>query len=338
MEHEQGPPVGPSSDRLTERTFSAPSAVDAHHLPTSPAMVLETNRLSCMRRLVAALLVAAAIAAAVFFGRPSAAQSPLLNNKHATQPDYVGPRPRALKVAFSNMWGGSAEEKVDFLWILSLATEQAVGLPLEAQPGHFPKTDADIIILGCYDDVREAERYANLSREEGAHFITIFIASECVPSCGTKDDMSGRVDISFGQTKSPPTLTYGSFLRMPWWLPSGLERGKCAFSEVMTRPGSAKEWRSRKKFAAILSSHGKYPRTLLHGALSTLGTVDSPSGTFKNMDWPTHLHNSHLTGKMEFLRDYRWTITPENSKCDGYATEKLQQPHMSGTIPIYWGA
>jgi len=150
--------------------------------------------------------------------------------------------------------------------------------------------------------------------------------------------MSGRVDISFGQAKMPPeNLPYGHFLRMPWWLPYTLERGQCAFPEVMTRPGSASEWRQRKKFAAILSSHGKFPRTLLHGALSTVGTVDSPSGTFKNMDWPPHLLDSHITGKIDFLRDYRWTITPENAKCDGYATEKIAQPHLASAIPIYWG-
>jgi hypothetical protein len=50
--------------------------------------------------------------------------------------------------------------------------------------------------------------------------------------------------------------------------------------------------------------------------------------------------DAHLRGKIEYLRGYRFTICPENSRtrgAGGYNTEKLGQAHHSGAVPIYWG-
>jgi GR25 family glycosyltransferase involved in LPS biosynthesis len=42
--------------------------------------------------------------------------------------------------------------------------------------------------------------------------------------------------------------------------------------------------------------------------------------------------------KMEFLKDYKFSITYENSRGDGYITEKLVAAKAAGCVPIYWGA
>ena len=242
--------------------------------------------------------------------------------------------PRVLKLATANMWQDPGPV-LDELWILSVIAERATGARLQPLTSSSPKTEADVIFLGLFGDVKEREELARLSRE-GAPFATVFIAFECV-----SDDMAGRADIALGHAKRPPGAlsSGGSYLRLPWWLPYTLERGKCAFPDVMKREASPDEWLARRRFATILSSHEAYPRRLLFEALRGVGPVDSPNsrGPFKNMDWPAHLPNSHLTGKLDFLRDYRWQITPENQKCDGYITEKLGQAHISGVVPIYWG-
>jgi hypothetical protein len=41
--------------------------------------------------------------------------------------------------------------------------------------------------------------------------------------------------------------------------------------------------------------------------------------------------------KMDFIRDYRFVISFENSSSVGYTTEKLIEPLLIGAIPIYWG-
>ena len=72
----------------------------------------------------------------------------------------------------------------------------------------------------------------------------------------------------------------------------------------------------------------------------TLGRVDAPGKAFHNAEWPADLPNHHLRGKIEYLRGYRFTICPENSRtrgAGGYNTEKLGQAHHSGAVPIYWG-
>lgn len=41
--------------------------------------------------------------------------------------------------------------------------------------------------------------------------------------------------------------------------------------------------------------------------------------------------------KQTFLSDYKFTIAFENTSRAGYTTEKLVEPMLAGSIPIYWG-
>jgi hypothetical protein len=41
--------------------------------------------------------------------------------------------------------------------------------------------------------------------------------------------------------------------------------------------------------------------------------------------------------KLEFIRKFKFTIAFENYSYPGYTTEKLIQPMLMGSIPIYWG-
>jgi hypothetical protein len=45
-----------------------------------------------------------------------------------------------------------------------------------------------------------------------------------------------------------------------------------------------------------------------------------------------------VTDKAEFLRKHRFNIACENSDSPGYITEKLIDPLLAGSVPIYWGA
>jgi hypothetical protein len=52
-----------------------------------------------------------------------------------------------------------------------------------------------------------------------------------------------------------------------------------------------------------------------------------------------HLNNmaTNVDDKMEFLTHYKFTIAYENSEYDGYTTEKILEPFIANSIPIYWG-
>lgn len=53
-----------------------------------------------------------------------------------------------------------------------------------------------------------------------------------------------------------------------------------------------------------------------------------------------HLNNIGGCGvpnKLEFIKDYKFTIAFENSSVPGYTTEKIMEPMVVNSIPIYWG-
>ena len=68
--------------------------------------------------------------------------------------------------------------------------------------------------------------------------------------------------------------------------------------------------------------------------------VDCPGKILHNMDAEDELaprNGNWANSKLEFLKKYKFTIAFENSRSDGYTTEKLFQPLQSFSIPIYWG-
>jgi hypothetical protein len=42
--------------------------------------------------------------------------------------------------------------------------------------------------------------------------------------------------------------------------------------------------------------------------------------------------------KLNFIKDYKFVISFENSSHEGYITEKILEPFLMNSIPIYWGA
>ena len=47
--------------------------------------------------------------------------------------------------------------------------------------------------------------------------------------------------------------------------------------------------------------------------------------------------NGKINNKIEFLSQYKFSIAMENSDGDGYASEKIVDSFLAGTIPIYYG-
>lgn len=58
--------------------------------------------------------------------------------------------------------------------------------------------------------------------------------------------------------------------------------------------------------------------------------VDSGGVYLNNIGFP-------VQNKLQFIKDYRFTISFENSSFPGYTTEKIYEAMISGSIPIYWG-
>lgn len=72
----------------------------------------------------------------------------------------------------------------------------------------------------------------------------------------------------------------------------------------------------------------KYKHIDCHGKV--FNNMPKDSITPRNGDW--------ISGKLETLKEYKFSICFENSIQDGYTTEKLSFALLSNTIPIYFGA
>ena len=71
-------------------------------------------------------------------------------------------------------------------------------------------------------------------------------------------------------------------------------------------------------------------RNLFFDKLSEYKTVDSGGRFRNNVGGP-------VGDKLKFLENYKFSICFENSKTNGYISEKLSDAFEAGTIPLYYG-
>lgn len=85
---------------------------------------------------------------------------------------------------------------------------------------------------------------------------------------------------------------------------------------------------------------GAHIRELFCKELSKYKHVDCPGRALNNMYseiLDKKKHHDWASSKLQFISDYKFTIAFENHDADDYITEKLIQPMMVGSIPIYRG-
>jgi len=90
------------------------------------------------------------------------------------------------------------------------------------------------------------------------------------------------------------------------------------------------QWKNRK-FCCFVVSNGKSKlRTEFFYFLSEKERIDSGGRFLNNIGGP-------VEDKLEFIKQYKFVIAFENSKYNGYTTEKILEPLITNSIPIYWG-
>ncbi|MEP7108247.1 MAG: glycosyltransferase family 10 [Ferruginibacter sp.] len=92
-----------------------------------------------------------------------------------------------------------------------------------------------------------------------------------------------------------------------------------------------KIWRGKTKFCCMVVSNLKSKKRLnFFNKLSKYKRVDSGGKALNNL-------GSLVKDKMEFIKDYRFVISFENSSYPGYTTEKILDSFVMDSIPLYWG-
>ena len=100
----------------------------------------------------------------------------------------------------------------------------------------------------------------------------------------------------------------------------------------------------RRKFCNFIysqdeSGEGALLRRQFCQMLMKYKKVDAPGKILNNMkEASTPRTGDWVNGKLEFIKNYKFTFAIENASMEGYVTEKLQQALQMHSIPIYWGA
>ena len=94
-----------------------------------------------------------------------------------------------------------------------------------------------------------------------------------------------------------------------------------------------KKIKNRTKFCVAMISNNRSSDNFRLSFISKLNKykkVDMAGKVFNNI-------GKKIENKKEFLSSYKFSIAMENSNGDGYASEKIIDSFLSGTIPIYYG-
>ena len=87
----------------------------------------------------------------------------------------------------------------------------------------------------------------------------------------------------------------------------------------------------KTKFCAFLASNPLCPvRNEFFRRLSRYKPVDSGGKVLNTLGY-------RVTDKHAFLADYKFTLAFENESHPGYTTEKVAEPMLVDSIPVYWG-
>lgn len=121
-------------------------------------------------------------------------------------------------------------------------------------------------------------------------------------------------------------MTRANHLRSPLFLWCGYDLSK--MTQVLD---ADKIFEEKTKFCNFVYSniHCK-KRNVFFEQLSKYKKVDSGGKVFNNLGY-------NVGDKLEFIKQYKFTIAFENSSYPGYTTEKIIQPFVADSVPIYWG-
>ena len=101
--------------------------------------------------------------------------------------------------------------------------------------------------------------------------------------------------------------------------------------KLLNKPDAETIFLQKKKFCCFVVSNENCPtRNKFFHQLSRYKKVDSRGKYLNNIGAP-------VKDKKTFISDYKFVLSFENKSYPGYVTEKIVEPMIVNSIPIYWG-
>nr|WP_246429833.1 glycosyltransferase family 10 [Prosthecomicrobium pneumaticum] len=134
-------------------------------------------------------------------------------------------------------------------------------------------------------------------------------------------------DMEFGFWANP--MLPGRSFRLPLWAVY-LDWWDGSAAHSVDRALAPRQFRPRPHFCNFVYSNPTTFRAEVCHRLDRRRPVDRLGSVLNNA-------GVRVRDKMKALGDYRFTLAFENAYSPGYVTEKLLEPLLAGSIPIYWG-
>lgn len=150
-----------------------------------------------------------------------------------------------------------------------------------------------------------------------------FVGENMVPDFNLADYALGFHHLEFGDR----------YLRLPLYIIYGEYFIKNGLDKVRANILPTKQELLNRKFCNFVYSNSITAdpiRKEFFEKLSRYKKVDSGGKYLNNIGQP-------VVKKIDFIKDYKFTIAFENSICEGYTTEKIFEPFVMNSIPIYYG-
>jgi GR25 family glycosyltransferase involved in LPS biosynthesis len=250
-----------------------------------------------------------------------------------TTNSIIGNNEKETVIGFCDMWDSFNPEYNQFILMLQAAqpNRRVVGVDLaKDSPGN---EQCDVVIFGPFGsrwkDVKEEIPKVHYTGEN----------TEPLTGPGVK------LNLGFKHGD----FTGDEYLRLPLWMleinwfradaerignPKPLPIDRCCnvFPEEISR---------KQKFCSFVVTNPCQPmRNNAFQWLSKYKHIDSAGRLFNNIGDKIFAGLGGGGGelkKFEFLKDYKFCLTFENSSAPGYCTEKMLHAKAAGCIPIYWG-
>jgi hypothetical protein len=93
---------------------------------------------------------------------------------------------------------------------------------------------------------------------------------------------------------------------------------------------------NREKYCAFICRYDYFgDRAKFADLVAQINPINFP-GNFRHND--DSLQINYNDDKIEYLKQFKFNLCPENSDNNGYVTEKIFDAIKAGCIPIYWGS
>lgn len=143
-----------------------------------------------------------------------------------------------------------------------------------------------------------------------------------------------RVQLSLGFDE----LSHSKYMHFPFYVMWSVFPPTASHKEIHDLVGQMNNTDNHsykdRKFCSFVCSHDDFGRKKIFEQLSEIENLDCDGKLFHNNDDLKMLYNDD---KLEYLKHYRFNLTPENSNYEGYVTEKLFEAIYCGCVPIYHG-